>query len=258
MAMQEIIKVKSAAHKRYEELLNKKEALMKQAQEYRIQYEQIFDALHKEVYETRIDCVRKRKVLSYCKSIAGQGKTIIKANLDAFVDKAMQGYHDTLEYLSDDGSDQQEDIKIVNSEEKQKQIKATYHQLARLIHPDMNSSLKDDEIIQDLWNRTCIAHNCSNLEELEELSVLINNYLESINHKHIEIEIPDINEKIFNLNRQIYTITHTNPYQYKYVLENEDNINRRKEELMKELNDYKLYSKELDDEISLFDYLVEE
>lgn len=256
--MQNLIKIKSASYKRYEELLYKKEALLKKAQEYRRQYEQIFDALTKEVYETRMDCVKKRKILSYCKSIAGQGKIIIKSNLDIFIEKAMRGYQDTLEYLSDDGSEPKNEIKSVSSPQKQKQIKATYHQLARLIHPDMNSKLKDDEIIQDLWNRTCIAHNCSNLEELEELSILINNYLESINHKHLDIEIPDINEKIFILNRQIYTITHTNPYQYKYVLENQERINRKKEELIKELNDYELYSKELDDEISVFDYLIEE
>lgn len=256
--MQDLIKVKSASYKRYEELLYKKEALLKQAHKYRQEYELVFDNLIKEVYATRLDCVKKRKILSYCKSIVSQSKVIIKNELDAFIEKAMQGYQDTLEYLSNGDEEKETVIQLNNTEQQQKQVKATYHKLAKLIHPDMNSSLKDDVVIQDLWNRTCIAHNCSNLKELEELSILINNYLESINHKHLDIEIPDVNEKIFMLNREIYTITHTNPYQYKYILENEDRINSKKDELNKELNDYRLYAKELDKELKIFDNLIKD
>jgi len=254
--MQDVIKIKSASYKRYEELLLKKEALLKEAQVYKIAYNQVFDALSKEVAAARVDCVKKRKIISYCKSVISLGKLIIRSELDEFVEKAMKDYQDTLDYLS--GSSITTDEKKIDSPEHQKEIKATYRKLAKLIHPDVNNDLINDEIIADLWNRTNIAYNCNNLEELEELSVLVNRYLESINQRHIDIDIPDINEKIFLLNKEIYTITHTEPYEYKYIMENQDSVNHKLEELNKELNDYQRYLKELDDQIEEFDTLIEE
>jgi len=219
-------------------------------------YEHYFDEMIREVQETRLDCVRKRKILSYCKNRAGQGLNIIKSNLDDFVEKAMNEYQETLDYLS--GGNAEKDEKKQTSDEELKSIKAIYHQLAKQIHPDMNSELKDDKTISDLWNRTCIAYNCNDLQELQELEILINRYLESINHRYNDIDIPDVNEKIFILNREIYKITHTNPYQYKYIVEDEENVKKKKEELSKELTDYKRYIDELNKELEIFDTLIEE
>ena len=64
-----------------------------------------------------------------------------------------------------------------------KEIKNIYYKIAKLIHPDTNPSLAKDENIKSLWNRTIIAYNCNDLKEIEELEVLVNQYLESINYK---------------------------------------------------------------------------
>ncbi len=245
--MHELIKIKSTLYKRYEELLYKKEFLLKESLKYKQQYETIFNPLNKEINEIKIDCIRKRKIISYYKSTISQGKQVIKQDLDFFIDKAMKEYYSTLEYLSDDEKDV---IKIEYTSKQQKYIKTTYHKLAKLIHPDINNELKDDLIIQDLWNRICIAHSNNNLQDLEELTILVNNYLESINQKHFDIEIDNINEKIFNLDKQIYTIIHSIPYQYKYILEDKKEIDNKKDELNSELNNYKLYNIQLDEELA--------
>ena len=246
--MQDLIKVKSLSYQRYEELLLEKEALRKEAESYQIKYNEIFNVLNTNTYEARMECVRKRKIVSYCQSMLDLGSPIDKNELDTFIENAMKEYKDTLNYIlnNDDKTD------INKNPDNIKQIKSLYRQLARLIHPDMNSDLKDDKVIQDLWNRTYVAYNCSNLEELEELEVLINKYLESINHEHMEIEIPNVDEKIFNLNREIEKIIHTNPYQYKYIISDENSIKLKKEELQKELEDYKRYSIELNKQIEAF------
>lgn len=247
--MQNIIKVKNISYQRYEELLLKKEAITKEAEQYKIKYNEIFNVLNNDVYEARMECVKKRETVSYCHNMLESGMLIYRSNLDAFVEKAMKEYKDTLNNIL--GIDDKKKKKN-NDANYVKQIKTIYRQLARLVHPDMNSNLKDNKIVQDLWNRTCIAYNCSNLQELEELEVLINRYLESINHNHIEIEIPDVDEKIFYLNREIEKMLHSNPYQYKYVIADQAIINAKKEELMKELEDYKRYSMELDKQINNF------
>jgi len=251
-----IIKVKSASYKRYEELLLKKDSLLKEAHNYQMLYEHYFDELIREVQQTRLDCVRKRKILSYCKSRTVQGLSIVKESLDEFVEKAMNDYQETLDYLR--GADSKTENKKEASEDEQKAIKAIYHQLAKQIHPDMIADLAEDQTISDLWNRTCIAYNCNNLEELQELEILINRYLESIHHSFVDVEIPDVNEKIFILNREIYKITHTNPYQYRYIVLDEDNVAKKKDELSKELADYKRYIEELNKELDVFETLIEE
>lgn len=249
MIMQGIIKVKSASYARYEELLLKKEALKKEAEEYRFQYDKIFGSLNNETYEARMDCTRKRKIISYCQSVISLGDTINKKELDAFVEKAMEDYKSTLAYLLEgDEPKNKSDTPTAPS----KKAKTIYHRLAKLIHPDMNNDLKDDKTVQDLWNRAVIANNSSNSYELEEIEVLLMKYLESIHKKHSDIEIPNVEEKIFDLNRDIQKIIHTNPYQYKYILNNEDNIDKKREELSKELNDYIRYNKELTKEIEKF------
>ena len=247
--MQSVIKVKNISYQRYEELLLKKEALKKEAEQYQIKYNEIFNVLNNDTYEARMECVRKRKIVSYCQSMIDLGSLIYRKDLDSFVDQAMKEYKDALNFIL--GSDEKDKKKDKDANHI-KQIKTIYRQLARLVHPDMNSDLKDNKTVQDLWNRTCIAYNCSNLEELEELEILINKYLESINHSHIEIEIPDVDEKIFYLNREIEKILHTNPYQYKYVISDEKIINSKKEELQKELDDYKRYAMELNKQIEGF------
>ena len=253
--MQDVIKVKSSSYLRYEELLLKKEELRKEAIKYGVLYEQAFDAISKEVSAYRLDCVKKRKIISYCRSMLSSGSPIIQKELDVFIEKALKDYQDTLDYLN--GENEKEDIKIITDEEKQKSIKTIFRQLAKQIHPDMNADLKDDNTIADLWNRANVAYNCNNLEELEEVQVLTNRYLESTNRKFFEVEIEDINEKIFNINRSIYRITHTKPYIYKYILENEDSINKKKDELNKELNDYKRYCEELDEDIKKFEPIIQ-
>ena len=255
--MQNIIKVKSSSYLRYEELLLKKEELKKEAVKYGFLYEQTFDALSKEVNAYRLDCVKKRKIISYCRSMLSNGSVIKQTELDAFVEKALKDYQDTLDYLNDEKNDEQSNNNDLTDEEKQKNIKTLFRQLAKQIHPDMNADLKDDANIMDLWNRANIAYNCNNLEELEEIQVLTNRYLQSTNRKYMDIEIVDINEKIFNINRAIYKITHTKPYIYKFILEDDNSIKEKKDELIKELNDYKRYCEELDEDVKRFEPIIQ-
>ena len=250
--MQSIVKVKNVSYQRYEELLLKKEALKKEAEQYKAQYDEIFNLLNNDAHEAKLECIRKRKTISYCQNLKDLDSPIYRNDLDSYIDEAMKNYNNTIDYILN--NDYKNRLKK-NIREHTKRIKGVYRQLAKLIHPDMNNDLKNDKTIQDLWNRTCIAYNCSNLEELEELEVLVNRYLESINHTHINIEIPDIHEKIFNLNREIDNIIHTDPYQYKYVIVDKELIIKKKEELLKELSDYKRYISELDKQMNEFDII---
>lgn len=251
MLMQDVIKVKSISYKRYEELLVKKDKLLKEAEKYRFSYEQIFGSLNKEISDIKMECVKKRKTLSYCKNVVNLGLPIYRKELDDFIENAMKDYQDTIACLmNDDSSETQKSA-------SPKEIKRIYRGIAKLIHPDMNEQLKSDEVVQDLWNRTCIAYNCTNYKDLLELEVLVNKYLESIFYDHNDdIVIPNIEEKIFDLYKEIENIKQTNPYQYKYILMDENNIISKIDELSKEINDYKRYNEDLDNQIKDYEPLI--
>lgn len=252
--MQNVIKGKSVSYKRYEELLQKKEDLLKEAEKYRFSYDQIFGSLSKELGDVKMECVKKRKILSYCKNIIELGLPIYRVELDTFIEKAMKDYQDTIACLLEDETDE-----TSNEVVSEKELKKLYRRIAKLIHPDMNAKLKSNPVIQDLWNRSCVAYNCTNFKELQELEVLINKYLDSIFYDHPnDIEIPNIEEKIFDLYKEIDKIKNNNPYQYKYVLIDEKSVISKIEELSKELNDYKRYIEDLDSQIDVYNPLIKE
>ena len=90
------------------------------------------------------------------------------------------------------------------------------------------------------------------LNELEHLQVMINHYLESIDYKHDDIVIDNIEEKIFELNEEIDRIINTDPYMYKYLLSDPDEVKEKKEDLKKEISDFLNYADELDKVIAGF------
>ena len=97
-----------------------------------------------------------------------------------------------------------------------------------------------------------MAYDCNQLNELEQLQVLVNKYLESINYKHDDIAIPDIEEKIFELNEEIDRITSQDPYTFKYLLADQEAVNDKKDDLEKEIENYRKYAEELDKVIASF------
>lgn len=64
--------------------------------------------------------------------------------------------------------------------------------------------------------------------------------------------IPDINERIFELNEEIEKILNTDPYQYKYLLSDNELVDEMKKDLNDELTDYKKYEEELNEVITSF------
>lgn len=248
--MEEIIKIRNSAYERYEELLIRKDTLKKEAEEYRLRFNKEFGELCIQVLEEKMNCIEKRKTISYCKNMVLIGGVIYKKELDKYISETMIKYREALNMLKEN-TEKAKSRKDVSNEEL-KQIKNKYYKIAKLIHPDMNADLKDDPTIMDLWNRTSVAYECLELKELKEIEVMVNSYLESINHTHEDIVIPDVQEKIFDLNVEIEEILNTDPYQYKYILASKKAMSQKRKELKKELKDYKEYKKDLQKQIKQF------
>ena len=248
--MSELIRSNNDSYERYQELLIRRDVLRKEAFQYENEYVRRFGELIAKSFEAKIRCIEKKKIISYCQSILNKGGVIDQAQMEEYIATIMADYNEQLRDML-----QRNDAARTSghvSEYEFRQIKKIYYAIARMIHPDMNPDLKEDETILDLWNRTMAAYECNQLKELEELQVLVNNYLSSIDHRHDDVIIPDIEEKIFALNEEIEKIINTDPYTFKYLLSDPEAVKEKKKDLEDEIDDFNNYAKQLDEVIASF------
>ena len=132
------------------------------------------------------------------------------------------------------------------SEETAAKIKKLYYRLAKQIHPDMNPKTNEIPELKELWQRIVVSYRANDLEELEEAEILVNKFLVDHHLDGNEIKIQDIDTKIEKLKEQIQKIKETNPYQYRFLLQDQEAVQNKKRELQKELEEYRVYEQELD------------
>lgn len=235
----------------YKDLLLKRDAINKEAYIYDCSYNRMFGDLIVECLEAKIKCIEKKKIIAYLQKNINIGKKISKKNVKKYIEKIMTNYYEEL----NDIIQRNEDLKNSGfvSEFQLRKIKKIYFNIAKLIHPDMNPEIYKDEKIKDLWLRASAAYDCNQLEELEEIEVLVNDYLKKNNVECKQIEIENLDERIFKLNNEIESIKNSDPYQYKYLLMDEEAVEEKKNDLKTQKDDYVKYLKELDKVIESFD-----
>ena len=243
--MQELIKVKNSSYGRYEELLLRRDAVKKESYQLEIEYAREFGELIIDVFEEQIKCVKKKKTIEFCQAAANRGKTVNQAELHAFVEKETEKLRSNLDDMVQDYENSKAATLITEADKIK--IKQLYHKMVKQIHPDINPMVAESEELKSLWQRTVIAYNCNDLKLLQELEVLVGKALESISDGQIEIKIPDIEDKIAELGKEIQTIMETDPYQYKFLLCDKDAVAEKKRSLEEELKQYKDYGEQLDE-----------
>jgi len=242
-----IVKVSDGAYIRYEELLLKRDSLRKEGFQYQQSYIREFGELIIAVFNEKMECIRKKKTIEFCQAALNRGMSVDMAQLRKYLDKELAAMRQQLGEMVDE-YDAAKGSGVVSERDLLK-IKKIYRKLAKRMHPDMNPKTPESEELTDLWNRINVAYNCNDLKELEELEVLANAALERLGADAAEIVIYDIESRIAALEAEIKRIRETNPYAYKYILEDPKAFADKKKSLEDELQSYKEYAVQLDEVI---------
>lgn len=240
----DLIKVKNEGYARYEELLLRREKLNKEAYWLMKEYIREFGQLIEEDFRKKIDCIQKKKTIDFCQATMNRGQMINAEELVAFLDKEMKEYNETLRNMIK-RNNETKDVKRISQTDVAK-IKKLYRKLAKQLHPDMHPKTAEIPELMALWQSVATAYAFNNLKELEEMDVLVQAALKKLDLGCIEIEIPDIQTKIKEIQQQIMKIKTTEPYTYKNLLQNEQAVEKKKQEMRKEIEEYKKYELNLD------------
>lgn len=239
-----IIRIANGDYGRYEELLLQRDQLEKEACQYMLAYTREFGDLITESFKLKVDCIAIKKSIGFCQAAKNHSKDIDPEELQAFLNQQMAAYQAELRDMIQKNEESKKGTPI--SAYQAQQIKAIYRRVAKMLHPDISPLTKQYPELADLFQRVMIAYQCNDLKELQELEVMINKALADNGVEKLEIVIPDVAEKILELEKEIERILNTEPYLYKGFLADEEKVSAKKQELEKEIEEYKQYKASLE------------
>lgn len=215
----DLIKIALGDYPRYEELLLRKDKFEKEAILWYTAYIKVFGKYLIDLFEIKVECIRLKKLISYAQAEINKGFTPNMDEINKIVAEQMRSYYEELDVM----------IKDHNESLKSKslpahvilKVKKIYREIAKILHPDINPETGKDPELQDLWNRVSVAYKCNNLEE-----------------------------KIKKLEEEINRIITTDPYNYKFILEDKEETEQMKKDLENEQKEYNNYKTELETVLS--------
>lgn len=246
------IKIADATLELYRTLLLKRDALRKEGEHLQIDYIRTFGELLEERYSLFIECIKYKKILSFCLARKNNGLPIYRAELDSYVESTMDVYYAELQALSETRKAERHTL----SEIEVFRIKKLYRKLAMMLHPDLHPAFRGDFDAYDLWHKIKRAYECNDYEALKETEVLAAALLAKKEGAERKIEVPNVEEKITSLRLELAQIVREDPYLYKFLLQDEEAVENKRAELKKDIEDYKNYLEELKEEAE--SYRIEE
>ena len=239
----ELIPVNDGKYEEYETLLLERDQALKEAGQTWTAYLQNFGRLLTDLYEVKIDCIKCKKTIAYYQNAINHGGVVDANAMQEYLRKEMAEYYANLKKMLAD-SERCRKAKDSTAYEVQRS-KTLYRRLAKLLHPDINPETDSHEELLELWNRITYAYALNDIKALSELEVLVRKALKDLGLGRIKIEIPDIEDRIEELKKEIEQIRTTTPYIYRDLLNDDEEVEKKKQELAEELEEYRSYKEKL-------------
>lgn len=238
-----IMENSKAMSEEYEELLLRRDQLFRESGSYMTAYTQEFGDLITANFELKVECIKKKKTISYCRRRMNRGLAIDTTRMQAEIDQEMTLYYTQLKEMLDDTERAKKAGTI--SEYRLSRAKKIYRRLTKILHPDINKKTAENENLMELWTRIAEAYQKSNVDELDDLEVLVRRAMEEMGDDSFELNLDDIETRIERVENQINEILTTEPYIYGEILCDEEKKQAYKEQLQAEHDDYEQYLESL-------------
>ena len=240
----ELIKSTDNQYDEYESLLLERDQVRKDTGSIWIGYIKAFGQLISDGYKEKLECIKCKKTISYYQAALNHGSIVDPEAMQNYLDQEMAAYYANLKRMQED-NERCKKAGTSTAYEVQR-AKTLYRRLAKLLHPDINPETDRHEALMELWQRVVSAYGRNDVKELSELEILVRKARKELGAGEVRVDIPDIYERIASLKEEIYEITHTEPYIYKDLLDDPEQVEKKKKELSDELEEYRKYHQELD------------
>lgn len=238
------VKAENTQYDQYEELLLERDRVRKEAGQVWTVYVKTFGQLMTNVFEEKVACIRQKKLIGYYQAAANRGEAIDAGALDRKLEQEMSAYQAELRRMIKEHKECMGAGVSTNYEVER--AKTLYRRLAKLLHPDIRPETDREEVLMKLWVRITESYGCNDVKALAELEVLARKALADLAiDTAARVEIPDLEDRIAQVRKEIEDIKSKEPYTYRALLEDEEAVERKKQELTSELETYKKYHKEL-------------
>ena len=229
----------------YTELLYKRDTLEKEAASILIDYNRIFGEKLVSNFELKIECIKKKKMLSFCQCCINAGKKIDVGIMSRKIDDEMQLYNYELQRMIDDTKAAKEAVTIGSY--RTERSKKIYRRLVKRLHPDGNKKLMESETLRELWDEIVLAYKRSDADKLEDLETMVRKELEKLGEDWLTDIPEDVEERIERVISQINEILNTEPYTYRDWIFDSSKKKARLQELDAEHEEYDKYLAELNE-----------
>ncbi|MCR4937895.1 MAG: hypothetical protein K5987_07055 [Lachnospiraceae bacterium] len=227
----------------YEELLIRRDQLFKDRGSYLTEYTQEFGDMLTANFEIKVECIKTKKAISYCRRRINRGLAIDLSRMQEEVEGEMTLYYIQLKEMIEDKERAKKAGTV--SGYRLDFAKRIYRRLTKLLHPDINKKTEENEKLMELWTRIVTAYQRSDVNELNDLEALVHRVMEDIGDESFEFEPEDIEARIERVEDQINDILTTEPYIYRELLEDEEKKQAYREQLQAEHDDYEEYLENL-------------
>ena len=223
----------------YEELLLRRDQLLKKAESYLIDFTREFGDMINENFKLTVECIKIKKTISYCRRRLNRGLPIDTNLMQSEIDAEMALYYDQLNEMISDTEAARKAHTI--SAYRLQQAKKIYRRLIKMLHPDINRMTGENELLSELWEKVVDAYHRTDVDDLEDLEVLVKKALEDLGDEGFEIQLADIDARIERIEDKINEIITSKPYIYGELLADDEKIKSYRDELQAEHDDTAQY-----------------
>ena len=237
----------------FKRLILKRDKLKKDEMKAYLMYVRTFGNLLEKRFSLRIECIKNKKIIAVCQAKKNRGEdTVILSSVEEEVNKELEEFYEELQIIHKISVEKFKSI----SEYEYMLIRKKYKRIAMSIHPDLHSEYADDAQLSELWERVKAAYKGNDLQALEEAEILVAEYLNKHGEKTV-VDIDNVKEKIIKIKNQINAIVSNDPYRYKFILDDPIAVEKKKEELESDIEEYQKYLDELLEKLNTFNFVKE-